>query len=84
MEFNLTKRGPKIFKRVGMLLNLFIMKQLKRLHLSNLKSTEMGELWGGYELPEVVVTPRPTFPPITTTQYVAPADAIKVYTPPIP
>lgn len=39
------------------------MKQLKRLHLSNLKSTEMGKLWGGYDLPEVVVTPRPTFPP---------------------
>jgi hypothetical protein len=36
------------------------MKQLKRLHLSNLKTTEMGKLWGGYDLPEVVVTPKPT------------------------
>lgn len=39
------------------------MKQLKRLHLSNLRPTEMGKLWGGYNLPPVVVTPSTTNPP---------------------
>lgn len=53
------------------------MKQLKRLHLSNLKSTEMGKLWGGYDLPAVVVTPGPKFPPPPEpTYYNAPNDAI--------
>lgn len=53
------------------------MKQLKRLHLSNLKPTEMGKLWGGYDLPEVVVTPRPTNPPYTSV-----GDNVRV-TPPV-
>ncbi len=61
------------------------MKQLKRLHLSNLKSTEMGKIWGGYNLPEVVVTPRPTFPPPPTpTPHINVNDAIPVLTPYIP
>lgn len=53
------------------------MKQLKRLHLSNLKSTEMGKLWGGYDLPPVVVTPS-----VTSSPYVAVTDNIRV-TPPV-
>lgn len=59
------------------------MKQLKRLHLSNLKSTEMGKLWGGYDLPPVVVTPQPTRPPIEPPPYNVPNDNIVVNRPTI-